>query len=129
MEAFHKIDSSLSTVKIKLETLQNIHNKQKEKKAYNQKMTNNQYFISSKEGQRSLSHLMLNRLIHHLEKLKIYGEEKTKLINEIVFEVRFGSLVKNNTTNQENTIDRAINIAIKLVKEGRWNTPTLLKTI
>jgi hypothetical protein len=49
------------------------------------------------------------------------------LINEIVFEIRFGSLVKSQDKKDPLDIEMAVNIALKLVREGRWSTPSMLK--
>ena len=58
-------------------------------------------------------------------KLLPASELQEKVSNEIIFAIRFGAL----TTNQQGdklSIAHAVSIAIKLVREKRWDTPAPL---
>jgi len=91
------------------------------------KLDNDANLIQNKMGERPLSQLTFKRLVKFLKAYGYHGSELNCLINEIVFEVRFGSLIRCNKTQKHLDIDNAINIALKLVRENRWSTPVLLK--
>lgn len=87
------------------------------------KLMDDMNYIQDKAGKRVVSSFCFQRLAKGLEMIGYKGKAKNILINEIVFEARFGSLVKCNKSNLENSLDKSINIALKLVKEGRWSRP------
>lgn len=85
-----------------------------------------EYFLQ-KEGSRKISSYCFKRLVKSLEKQGFNNFSLNRITNEIVYETRFGSLIRNNKNQQELNVENAINIALKLVKEGRWNMPNALK--
>ncbi len=94
---------------------------QKSERAAEQKQyINDPSYMSNKPGARSVSDFQLKRIQHSLEKI---GQLSHQLVNEVVYEVRFGSLCVARDSQRETAIDYAINIAMKLVREGRWRTP------
>lgn len=84
-------------------------------------------FMTNKMGNRPLSQFTIKRLIRALVAYGYQGNALNCLINEIVFEIRFGSLINCNKTKTPLSIDNAVNISLKLVRENRWSTPVLLK--
>lgn len=77
-------------------------------------------------GARKLPEFSYKRLEKGLESVNITSSQKNQYLNEIIFEIRFGSLVKSNQTNLDLSIDNAINIALKLIRERRWGKPSKL---
>ena len=67
----------------------------------------------------------MERLNKCLDNLGFTGEIKSNLAHEIAFEIRSGTLKLNNVTGKMNSPDRILSIALKLVREGRWQTPAL----
>ena len=79
--------------------------------------------LDQQQGDRNIPAVTKQRLYQALEKLGYKNTEKTQLANEIIYEACFGSLVISNIDQTKNTIDKAVNIALKLLREGRWYTP------
>lgn len=94
--------------------------------SYSKELHSNSDYINQQLGNRKLSAFTLKRLQHELQENGYYAEQQTLLMNEIVHEVRFGSLVQSNKTQQQLPIEHAVNIALKLVREKRWVTPAAL---
>ena len=46
-----------------------------------------------------------------------------RIINEIVWSVRFGSLANLKYSFEEMPIMKSLNIALKLIKNGLWQSP------
>jgi hypothetical protein len=113
-----KIDS-LQTEVIKLK-----HELDKEDKANTTKININ--YIFEEPGGKCINTFSFKRLVKNLESYGYSNVSLTTLINEIIFEVKFGSLTKSKTGKEIST-DHAINIALKLVREKRWTTPVLFK--
>lgn len=106
----------IKSLKLKKEQC-STHNKQQTK------LMDDMNYIQDKAGKRVISSFCFQRLAKGLEMLGYNGKAKNFLINEIVFEARFGSLVKCNKSKLENSLEKSVNIALKLVKEGRWSRP------
>lgn len=75
-----------------------------------------------KEGARPFTCFEINRLKRGLQGL-CKAEKYPTLLNEITYAVRFGDLRKQQKSGQELSIHHAISIALKLVRERRWETP------
>ena len=86
-------------------------------------------WINSQPGDRQLKKFQFNRLQKALSSLGYIGKSLTRLINEVISEIRFGSLCRQQNTSEALNIDYAINIAVKLVREQRWQCPTGLKKL
>jgi hypothetical protein len=84
-------------------------------------------YILRKPGDRPLSIFSFKRLEKSLKKYNYDADTLNCLINEIVFEARFGSLTTCNQSKMPLELDNAINIALKLIREKRWTTPKLFK--
>ena len=114
---------ALDTQKITLETeiahLEQTMAQEKNTTATQTKLTTDPCFIANSPGNRTINPAQYTRLSNTIGSYHIDFKEKNRLINEILFDCRFGSLVKNNTTNQEMPLERSINIALKLVREKR----------
>lgn len=76
-------------------------------------------------GERKLSARDIERLEKSLAKL-VFPSEQQKICNEIVYAIRFGAL-KNAQGGGYLNIPHAISIAIKLIREKRWETPVSTK--
>lgn len=85
--------------------------------------------INQLEGQRQLSDEEIQLLLAKLNPMSLSTEKRNQLANEIIYEARFGSLVKNNQTQQDNPIKRAINIGCKLIRAGQWCTPAKINVM
>ena len=83
-------------------------------------------FMAEKEGNRNLSEITYRNLVKNISILGYKGPDLIKLVNEITFESRFGSLIKNKQS-EPLVIEKSINIALKLLREGRWTTPSKIQ--
>lgn len=92
-----------------------------------QRLTLNPKYVNEIEGDRKLTDTDMALVSNKILAFGLSNDKSNQLINEVVFETRFGSLVKNNQTQRENSIKRAINIGCKLIREGQWSTPTNLE--
>lgn len=124
---FGELDTAVHLAKLKLEDLQKTVARQTQKAAEITTYQINPRFMLERAGDRVLSEFTYKRLVRELDSLGFQRQQKNQLINEIVFEIRFGSLTKSNKTGEELSLDNAMNISLKLVKEQRWGTPVLLK--
>jgi hypothetical protein len=88
---------------------------------------NDPCFIANKPGERRVEPSIFSMLTKKLSAYGVDGSNKNRLINEILLESRFGSLVKSCFTKQEMSIENSVNIALKLVRENRWKTPLLMQ--
>lgn len=124
---YGELDTAVHLAQLKLETTQKTTMLQSQKNAEAEKYQTNPRWVQDQIGSRTLSEFSYKRLVRELQSQGFQGQQLTQLTNEIVFEIRFGSLIKSKQTDEELSLDNAINIALKLVKERRWSTPTLLK--
>lgn len=90
----------------------------------NKKVTTDPVYINKLEGVRRFTDQDIKLMLTKLSKLGLSVEKRNQLANEVIFETRFGSLVKNNESQYENPIRKSINIGCKLIREGQWSTPT-----
>jgi hypothetical protein len=82
--------------------------------------------FSKATGERELSIMEITRIRKAVEKSPKYLNDTKRICNEIVYATRFGALriAQNGDTL---SVPHAISIAIKLLREGRWETPTPMK--
>lgn len=93
-----------------------------------QKLTESMDFMNQQPGNRQISSFALKRLQKTIQDIVTSDIKiQNQLMNEVIYEIRFGSLVCSNKTKEELPTDHAINIALKLIRENRWFTPTTLK--
>jgi hypothetical protein len=79
-------------------------------------------FMLNVNGKRAFSSFEVHRLKKGL--LPFFSETQLpKILNEITYAIRFGELEKRQGTQTHLSIQHAISIALKLVREGRWQTP------
>ncbi len=76
-------------------------------------------------GERSLSPSDSKRIKHVVEKY-IPSVDRQKVYNEIIYAIRFGAL-KLSQNGSPLSVSHAASIAIKLIREKRWETPAPLK--
>lgn len=81
--------------------------------------------FSQTVGDRKLSSSDITRIKNSVEK-EVSQSHQVKICNEIFYAVRFGSL-RISQSGQLLSIPHAINIALKLLREKRWETPTTQK--
>ncbi len=89
-------------------------------------LTSNRHFCQQLSGPRPVSDFQLRRIEKSLQDAAIPSSDRIRVLNEIVFEIRFGSLTHQRDTQRPLTTNHAINIALKLVREGRWQVPVPL---
>lgn len=123
-----RIEAALHLSRIALEKMYRAleENTKQQKSALD--LTTNPVFMLNKVGERILPIFTFKRLVHSLKGYGYNGNTLNVMINEIVFEARFGTLTKCSKTKKPISLDNAINIGLKLVREKRWGTPGLLKT-
>lgn len=86
-------------------------------------MLSNIHEMAHVSGPRPISDSCFSRLKQTLLSLGYQDNRLNQMINEIVQEARFGSLVRQQGNTGENSVEKAINIGLKLVREGRWQSP------
>ncbi|WP_423064290.1 winged helix-turn-helix domain-containing protein [Candidiatus Paracoxiella cheracis] len=89
-------------------------------------LTTHRDFCQQLPGPRPISEFQLRRIEKSLQASTIPRSDHIRVLNEIVFEIRMGSLTHQRDTQNPLTTDHAINIALKLVREGRWQAPNSL---
>jgi hypothetical protein len=93
---------------------------------------NNAHFVdpstdfSKTTGERELSIIEITRIKKAVEKIPNYLNDSRRICNEIAYAVRFGALRIAQSGNTL-SVPHAISIAVKLLREGRWETPTPMK--
>jgi len=87
------------------------------------KLVTNKQHVSDMEGKRVISPFAFKYLERNLRIICRDNSCLAKILNEIMYEVRFGSLRFSKTTGAEISIQHGINIALKLIRENRWRTP------
>lgn len=86
------------------------------------------YFMNDIPGQRKLDQNSFGRIISVIRKLRNTGTVLSRLVNEVVYEIRFGRLSGlSYKTNQIMTPFHATNIALKEIKKYTWKTPGAYK--
>lgn len=123
MRRFHEIDSAYRIQQMKLERLQKISKKEMQLQHKHSQVNQDIDFVKNKKGERPISDFTFKRMLRTIESLGYQGDRKIRLVNEILFEVRFGSLINCNRTQLGMTVDHSVNVALKLVREGRWCKP------
>lgn len=121
-----RIEAELHLSRIALEKFHKDVEEKTKQDSINYELNTNVSFIHNKIGERILPMFTFKRLINSLKSYGYSGSNLNILINEIVFEARFGSLTTCSKTKKTLSLDNAINIGLKLVREKRWNTPTPL---
>jgi len=120
LKRLNDVDIEIEQVSKQLEK----HNIAFEKQQKTQLLHQDPSFVNKLQGDRQLSEQDIQLLLTKLKAMNVSAEAKNQLANEIIYEVRFGSLVKNNQTREENPIKRSINIGCKLIRAGQWCRPT-----
>ena len=77
--------------------------------------------------QKTLNPFSSKRLVKGLYALGYRNSDLAEITNEIQFEILCGSLIKSNITGEPLSVDHAINVALKLVREQRWSKPLVNK--
>lgn len=77
----------------------------------------------SGEGPRQLAGSHAARLEVFLQQTLLTPHQRQQLRQEIIYAIRFGSLVHSCQNKQPMSLGHSLNIALKLVKEGRWERP------
>jgi hypothetical protein len=76
-------------------------------------------------GDRKLSNSEVTRIQKAIEK-SVYADNQQRICNEIIYAIRFGTLIKSQNGTIL-SISHAISIAVKLLREKRWETPAQIK--
>ncbi len=74
-------------------------------------------------GERKLTEFQYHSLRKQLSQFGYDPGKLNRLTNELIFEIRFGSLRQSNRNQATMSIEHGINIGIKLLRENRWRTP------
>jgi hypothetical protein len=74
-------------------------------------------------GQRAINQIQLLRIREAVQTKKASSDEVSELTNEIAFAIRFGRLTKSYETGREMSVNHSINVALKLLRENRWERP------
>ncbi len=120
-------DSQVFISEHRINYLKGLIEKEKATKKAVDELAADNSLINNKPGDKCIPEFTFKRLVKKLESYGFESDKLNVLINEIVFEIRFGSLAKSQDQKDPLDIEMAVNIALKLVREGRWSTPSMLK--
>lgn len=126
MRKFTEHDAAIALTTHAIARLEETHVKQQQQNTHRQHLQQRGDYINQQTGERKLSAFTLKRLQYVLQENGYNGAQQKQLMNEVVHEVRFGSLVLSNQTQQILPVEHAINIALKLIREKRWCSPNAL---
>lgn len=124
LEKFRAVSAKRDGFQSHLSDLQNRREKAVQDKVVQDALETNPTLSASLAGGRPVHDFQLHRLRRRLEEIGHRGGENIRLTNEIVHEIRFGSLKGGSQTGETLSVDHGLNIALKLVREGRWSKPT-----
>jgi len=124
-----KIRSRIIEIERQITTKRNTELKSNELRIFQNKLNSDEKYVHNVPGSRQMSEFTFKRLYKMLSGLNYRNDSLNCLLNEIVFEVRFGSLTYKQDSTSELDVDHAVNIAVKLVRERRWKKPTKLSAI
>ncbi len=127
LEETGKFDSQIFISEHRINYLKRLIEKEKAAKKVVDELAADNNLIQNKPGGKCIPEFTFKRLVKILDSYGYESDKLNVLINEIVFEIRFGSLVKSQDKKDPLDIEMAVNIALKLVREGRWSTPSMLK--
>lgn len=121
----NKIGSLVNQINELEQTKQNLvaDSKTKAKREIPNELSQKPDFYLNKIGEVSIAQKTYQRVLNRLKSMGYEKESLNQLTNEIIYEVRFGSLTRSYKTEQEFRGEHAVNVALKLVREGRWSTP------
>ncbi len=87
-------------------------------------LVENPYYVATLQGEREIKQNMIIKTIQELSNLGYPQKEANRLTNELIFETRFGSLRQSKLQGKGLTVQHALHIGLKLIREKRWSTPT-----
>ena len=117
--------TTLDSTQIRLTTAnQALEQRLRQFKLQNQRQTDLSW-VTSIEGPRPVSKGLCCYLNRRLAELGYDPStpEGCSRFNEIVWSSRFGDMAVNNISKEENSMCRAFNSCLKLVRENSWDTP------
>ena len=123
LEIFGQIESTYLIEYAKLNQLESKLKQIENEQMTEEKLNDDLSYINQINGSRAISPFSFQLLKKELQLLGYEDKVLTRLANEICYEIRFGSLRYCRSTGAETTIQHAIHIALKLVREKRWQTP------
>lgn len=123
---FGELDSAYENELEKLRSLEDAYKKQMQTNENDKKLHSEMLFSKDAEDARNISCSVLNYLENSLKTIGYKDNSLIRLLNEVCFEVRFGSLRVSCSTGSEISVLHAVHIALKLIREQRWQTPFLL---
>ncbi len=127
MKEYHLYQSDIHQLEGKVDFLMNDIKRIKEEERATQEIKLNINHVNDIPGARRLSKPMMTYLLNRVT--DVFGGDclNALIINQIVYSIRFGELVNFKRTKDIMPIQRSINIAIKLLREGRWVEPLTMK--
>ena len=123
LKKFAASQALMDQCKTAVEQLNKIKNSLVNDSFYEKALRKDFNFIHSMKGARQLSSFQYNRLISKLNAAEIPMDPL--LINGAIYGIRFGSFVKSNRDGSENSEDKAINVVLKLIRDGTYRAPLL----
>ena len=120
-------ESQILSAKQRLEHEREIWKKEQQEQSVNNKLKQDNTCVQKLPGSREITSKQMARLQHRLKTFNLDETDLFQRMNEIVYEIRFGSLVSAQDKQHALSVDHAINIALELLRENRWGTPKGLK--
>ena len=123
VKQFQQISAQYHSLEFEYQQLQDKYQNLNQKTSWLSCIETDATYIANQKGNRVVDQLTL----HRIEKILTskYSDKPTinRLTNEIVFAVRFDSLVKQRESGAELSIPHAVNIALKKIAQQEWTTP------
>jgi len=123
LEFYRKLDDRRFYIKNAMDLKKRIKEENLQNKLVLQTLQEKPKHFVEQLGLRPISEFQYHRLRKSLGDIGIPNEKINQITNEVIFEIRFGSLKKCYKTQVEMSIDHAINVALKILREGRWEQP------
>jgi len=124
LEKASKCGSEKLHLEVKIDYLEKELGKQKQKEEQKMAVHTDENYLANKKGKRPMGTGLVWWIKKQLYKSGVAVNKIAITLNEIVHSVRFGSLSHTKYLIQdEMPIMKSINIALKLVREGKWQSP------
>ena len=123
-----ELETKHDTFQVAYENQKQLHLKQQQQLTQITNIVSNPDYFLNQTGERAFTSFEIARLKKGLSGL-CNPAQLPRLLNEISYAVRFGELQKEHRTKKSLSIQHAISIALKLVREKRWQTPRGLASI
>lgn len=127
MQDANRISSELMQYEQNLEYMEKMITLDEKKRSVIDSVISDETVAMNMPGGKNISKGLLWWIKKKLFSFGIKKDFMAKIVNEIVYCVRFGSLSRDKYQITEKPLMHSINIALKLVRDGKWQSPASFK--